>query len=164
MAEKMDRLAREILKDVNLDEIAPRERDRSPVGHWTQAVLLERAAYLRKLARFGNGSASETIRESTQHSIVLAFRGRSGDAELQQGSANLIHVLAGTATLVTGGTIVGARTIEAGETRGESIEGGARQELRAGDVVHVPAGITHQILVAGDKSITVLMVRIQEMA
>lgn len=158
----MDKLAKEILKDVNLDDIAPRARDRSPIGHWTQAVLLERAAYLRKLAKFGNGSASETIREYPQHSVVLLFRSRDGDAELHQSFAHVIHVLAGAATLVTGGTIVGARGNQAGETGGDSIEGGARQQLRAGDVVHVPAGIAHRILVTGDKTVTCLIVKIQE--
>ena len=162
MEDRIDRLARELLKDVNLEEVAPRERDHSPTGHWTQAVLLERAAYLRKLAKFGNGSASETLRESPQHAVVLAFQDRTGDAELQRGFANLIQVLAGVGTLVTGGILIKARTIASGELRGDSIEGGTRQELRAGDVVHIPAGIAHQILVAGDKSITFLMVRIQE--
>lgn len=162
MEDKIDRLARELLKDVNLDKVAPRDRDQSPTGHWTQAVLLERVAYLRKLAKFGNGSASETIRESPQYSVVLAFQGRTCDAELQRGFANLIQVLAGVGTLVTGGTIARARTIAAGETRGDSIEGGARQELRPGDVVHIPAGVPHQILITGEKSITFLMVRMQD--
>lgn len=162
MEDKIDRLARELLKGENLDETAPRDRDHSPTGHWTQAVLLERAAYLRKLAKFGNGSASEIIRESPQHSVVLAFQGRTGDAELHRRFATLIHVLAGVATLATGRTILRARTVTAGETRGDSIDGGARRDLRAGDVVHVPAGIAHQILITGEKSITFVMVRIQE--
>ena len=46
--------------------------------------------------------------------------------------------------------------------RGVSIEGGTRQELRAGDTAHVPAGLPHQMLVSGDKSITCLVVKIQE--
>lgn len=162
MEDKIDRLTRELLKDVSLDEVAPRGREHSPAGHWTQAVLLERAAYLRKLAKFGNGSASETMRESPQHSVVLAFQSRTGDAELQHRFSNLIHVLAGGGTLVTGGTMVRARTAAPGEIRGDSIEGGTKQELRAGDVVHVPAGTAHQVLIAGDKSITFLLVRIQE--
>ena len=163
MEDKIDRLARELLKDVNLDKVVPRDRDQSPTGHWTQAVLLERAAYLRKLAKFGNGSASETIRKSPQHSVVLAFQGRTGDAELHRSFANMIQVLAGVATLVTGGTLVRPQAIAVGETRGNSIEGGTRQDLRAGDVIHIPAGIAHQILITGDKSITFLRVQIQEM-
>jgi mannose-6-phosphate isomerase-like protein (cupin superfamily) len=159
----MDDLAKEILKDVALEEIAPRTPKRSPVDHWSSAVLLERAAYLRKMAKYGDGSASETLREYPQHIAMLLFRSRDGDAELHQNFAHLFCVLAGTATLLTGGTVIRARTVEPGETRGDSIEGGIRQDLRAGDVVHVPAGIPHQILIAGEKSITCLVMKIQEL-
>ncbi|MGP8252440.1 MAG: cupin domain-containing protein [Terracidiphilus sp.] len=42
------------------------------------------------------------------------------------------------------------------------MEGGVRQELRAGDVVHVPAGTPHQFLLAGDKAVTSLVMKIRE--
>ncbi len=71
-------------------------------------------------------------------------------------------VLSGAATLVTGGTVVKAHTIAPGETRGDSIEGGHAQELRQGDVVHVAAGTPHQFLVSGEKTITSLVLKIQE--
>lgn len=59
---------------------------------------------------------------------------------------------------------MGAETIGPGEIRGASIEGGMRQELRAGDVAHVPAGVPHQMLVAGEKTITSLVVKVRETA
>ena len=50
----MDLLAKEILKDVNLDEISAKaSKPKNPVDHWSPPVLLERAAYLRKLAKHG---------------------------------------------------------------------------------------------------------------
>ena len=36
-----------------------------------------------------------------------------------------------------------------------------RQELRAGDVAHVPAGVPHQMLVSGEQTISCLVVKIQ---
>ena len=158
----MDYLAKEILKDVSLEDIAPKAHKRSPVDHWTPAILLERAAYLRRMATYGNGTASETIREYSQHAAVLSVQSRNGDAELHQSLAHVFYVLAGTATLVTGGTVTRARTVGPEETRGDSIEGGTSQELRAGDIAHVPAGVPHQILIAGEKAITCLVVTIQE--
>jgi len=161
----MDNLAKEILKDVALEDIAPRAATRSPASsldHWSPPILLERAAYLRKMARHGDGSASETLREYPQHRAMLLFRSRDGEAEIHQNFADLFYVLAGNATLVTGGSVTGARTVGPGEARGDSIEGGARQELRAGDVAHVPAGLPHQMRVAGEKSITCLVLKIQE--
>jgi mannose-6-phosphate isomerase-like protein (cupin superfamily) len=161
----MDHLAKQILKDVALEEIAPKAvhpGPGNPVDHWSPAILLERGAYLKKMAKFGDGSASETLREYPQHFAMLSFRSRDGEAEVHQNYADLFCVLAGTATLVTGGTVMRARTVKPGEMRGDSIEGGIRQELKAGDIAHVPAGLPHQMLVAGDKTVTCFVMKIKE--
>jgi quercetin dioxygenase-like cupin family protein len=76
--------------------------------------------------------------------------------------ADLFYVLEGRATLHSGGTVLGARRVAPGETRGESIEGGLRQELKAGDLAHVPAGEPHRMLVAGDKTVSCLVLKIQQ--
>jgi uncharacterized RmlC-like cupin family protein len=165
----MDRLSKEILK-----ELFPAEKDadalaatgqtgrRSPVDHWSAAVLLERAAYLRKLAKHGDGSASETLKEYPRHSAMLLFRSRDGVAEVHENFADVFYVLDGRAALVTGGSVADATRIGPGEMRGISIEGGVRQELRAGDVAHVPAGVPHQMLVTSEKTVTCLVIKIQE--
>jgi mannose-6-phosphate isomerase-like protein (cupin superfamily) len=161
--DEMDLLAKEILKDVNLDEISAKaSKPKNPVDHWSPPVLLERAAYLRKLAKHGDGSASETLKEYPQHCAMLSFRSRNGEAEVHEKFADLFCVLAGKATLVTGGVVNGARTIAAGETRGVSIEGGTRQTLRAGDFAHVPAGTPHQMLVKAEDTFTSLVLKVQE--
>jgi mannose-6-phosphate isomerase-like protein (cupin superfamily) len=167
----MDRLSREILKELLPAEkevvpppAAPARRE-NPAGrldHWSPAILLERAAYLRQLARHGDGQASETLKEYPQHAAMLSFRSRDGQAELHENFADLFYVLEGRATLVTGGTISGARSTGPGEMRGASVEGGVRQELRAGDVAHVPAGVPHQMLVAGEKTVTCFVLKVQE--
>jgi len=160
---KMERLEKAILREVVLDDIAPETRaPKNPADHWSPAVLLERAAYLRKLARHGDGSASETLKEYPQHFVMLSFRSRSGEVEVHEKFADLFVVLAGAATLETGGVVTGARAIGPGETRGVSIEGGVRQALRAGDVAHVPAGTPHQMLLQGEDTITCLVVKVQE--
>lgn len=140
----------------------PKKRRNDPAQHWTPAVLLERAAHLRKLARAGDGSASETIGEYPQHKAMLSFRARSGEVEVHDEWADLFVVLAGVATMVVGGTVIGAREIGPGETRGDAIEGGMRQEMRAGDVLHIPAKTPHQVLLDGDKTVTSLVIKIKE--
>jgi len=60
--------------------------------------------------------------------------------------------------------VAGAREIAPGETRGTAIEGGERQTLRAGDLAHVPAGTPHQMLLAGDSTVTCLVMKVQEVA
>jgi mannose-6-phosphate isomerase-like protein (cupin superfamily) len=161
--EEMEQLEKAILKDVNLDEVVARPlASKSPVDHWSPAVLLERAAYLRKMAKHGDGSASEMLKEYPQHCAMLSFRSRDGEAEVHERFADLFLVLTGTATLATGGVVTGTRVIGPGETRGTAIEGGARQTLRAGDVAHVPAGTPHQMLLAGDQTITCLVMKVKE--
>jgi mannose-6-phosphate isomerase-like protein (cupin superfamily) len=93
---------------------------------------------------------------------MLLFRGRSGIAELHENFADLFLVLEGRAALVTAGSIGNAKTIAPGEIRGDAVQDGVRQELRAGDVAHVPAGVPHQMLVAGDQSIVCLVTKIQQ--
>lgn len=162
----MDDFSKKILRDVNLEDIEPRATsrgDQSPADHWSPAVLLERAAYLRKMAKYGNGLASETFKAFPNYSAGLSVLGRTGDAEVHMDYACFFHVLSGVATLLTGGTVTHAQPAGAGEIRGDSIEDGRRQELRQGDIVHVPAGVPHQFLIAGDKAITLLMLRIQEL-
>jgi len=167
-----DSLSKEILK-----ELLPAEKDFVPTAaqvnsrtqnqaahldHWSPAVLLERAAYLHKLAKNGDGSAGETLKEYPRHCAMLSFRSRDGEAEVHENFADVFYVLDGHATLVTGGTVANARVVKSGETRGSSIEGGARQQLRAGDVAHVPAGLPHQMLVTGEQTVTCLVMKIQE--
>jgi mannose-6-phosphate isomerase-like protein (cupin superfamily) len=168
----MDSFSNQILKELLPAEKevvppapGPQVRRGNPVGHsdhWSAAVLLERAAYLRKLAKLGDGSASETLKEYPQHCAMLLFRSRDGAAEVHENFADVFYVLDGRATLVTGGAVAGAARIGPGEMRGSSVEGGTRQELRTGDVAHVPAGVPHQMLVAGEKTVTCLVVKVQE--
>lgn len=157
----MEKFAKEILKDVSLDEVAPKPpTTKNAIDHWSPVILLERVAYLRKMARFGDGSASEMLKEFPQHCAMLSFRSRSGEAEIHENFADLFVVIEGKAILVTGGVVTGARKIASGETRGSSIDGGVEQAMRPGDVAHVPAGTPHQILLAGDNTITCLVMKV----
>ena len=155
-------LSKEILKDVALDEVVPKRVQRGPVDHWAPHILLERAAYLRKMARAGDGSASETLREYPRHAAMLSFRSRSGEVEIHEKFADLFVVLAGAAILVTGGHVSGAHPVGPGEMRGDSIEGGALRELKSGDIAHVPAGTPHQMLLSGEQTVTCYVLKIQE--
>jgi mannose-6-phosphate isomerase-like protein (cupin superfamily) len=160
-----DQLLKQLLpaeKEIPVKRVKPLSKEPSHLDHWSPPILLERAAYLRKLAKAGDGQASETLKEYPGHATMLSFRSRDGEAELHEKFADIFHVLAGKATLVTGGTILRARTIAPGETRGDRIEGGSRQDLRAGDLAHVPAGLPHQMLVAGEGSFTAFVVKIKE--
>jgi mannose-6-phosphate isomerase-like protein (cupin superfamily) len=81
----------------------------------------------------------------------------------------IYHVIDGAATLVTGGALVNPKTRPAdsesvkfedgpGES-GTSIEGGASQRIKAGDIVVIPAGVPHWFS-AIEGSISYLVVRV----
>lgn len=130
--------------------------------HWTTAQLLERAKHLQELAAKGDGSASETLEKYPHHYTMLAFRQGSGGGELHQNFADIFFILDGRAAVVTGGTIVEEKQAGPGEIRGKSVEGGTRQEVKAGDIVHIPAGMPHQTLVAQGDSVTYFVVKVEE--
>jgi mannose-6-phosphate isomerase-like protein (cupin superfamily) len=134
----------------------------SQSDHWSPAELLERARHLRQMAAQGDGSASETLTKYPHHYTMLAFRSKSGGGEVHRDFADLFNILDGHATLVTGGEVVEPKTTAPGEIRGTQVKGGTRQELKPGDVVHIPAGMPHQILVADGETVTYFVVKIQE--
>ncbi|MDE3187213.1 MAG: hypothetical protein KGM96_06780 [Acidobacteriota bacterium] len=132
------------------------------LDHWSSAQLMERAQHLRQLAAKGAGVASETLEKYPGHYTMLAFRDRTGGAEEHQNFADIFYILDGRATLLTGGEVVDSKTGTPGEIRGTSVKGGSAQELRTGDVVHIPAGMPHQMLLPQGGTITYFVVKVQE--
>jgi mannose-6-phosphate isomerase-like protein (cupin superfamily) len=129
--------------------------------HWSPADLLERAKHLQQLAA-EKGSASETLEKYPHHYTMLAFRNRSGNAEVHQNFADVFYILDGHASVITGGEVVEPRTTAPGETLGASVKGGTQQELKAGDVVHIPAGMPHQMMVPEGGTVTYFVVKVEE--
>src|SRR5882724_9285009 len=79
----------------------------------------------------------------TNFMVHASRREAPGHAEVHVKDADVIHVLDGTATFVTGGTAVDPREVEPDEIRGREIRGGETRTLAKGDVVIVPAGTPH---------------------
>jgi uncharacterized protein GlcG (DUF336 family)/mannose-6-phosphate isomerase-like protein (cupin superfamily) len=75
--------------------------------------------------------------------IHASRREKPGMAEVHTKDADLIHVLDGEATFVTGGKVVDGKSTAADEIRGASIEGGDTRHIAKGDVLVVPAGVPH---------------------
>jgi len=75
--------------------------------------------------------------------VHASRRDAAGQAEVHEQDADIIYVLDGTATFVTGGTVVDPKTVAQGEIRGASIQGGETRKLVKGDVMIVPAGTPH---------------------
>src|SRR5438067_10039613 len=113
--------------------------------HWTAERIQDREKTLpSKMTRMKVGL--ESLGSWGNHSMSVVHREGSGEAELHQTQADILIIRSGDAAIVIGGTIPGSRNTTAHEIRGPKIEGGERQPLRAGDVVHIAAKTPHPIL------------------
>jgi glc operon protein GlcG len=75
--------------------------------------------------------------------VHASHREMDGVAEIHTLDTDLIHVLDGSATFVTGGSVPDAKVIEPNELRGSTIAGGESRRVVKGDVIVVPAGVPH---------------------
>src|ERR1700730_5103746 len=92
------------------------------------------------------------------HALLAIRREGDGEAEVHDTQVDVIFVKAGEGTLILGGTVVEPRTTAPGEIRGKSIKGGVSKKMAAGDVIHIPAKIPHQMLVP--KALTFEVVKV----
>jgi hypothetical protein len=92
------------------------------------------------------------------HSLLAIRREGDGEAEVHDTQVDVIFVKSGEGTLILGGTVVEPRTTAPGEIRGKSITGGVSKKMAAGDVIHIPAKIPHQMLVP--KALTFEVVKV----
>ena len=95
----------------------------------------------RVRAAFDKGAV--LFNQGESYMVHASRREKPGMAEIHTKDADIVYVLDGTATLVTGGTAIDAKTTEPDELRGSSISGGESHALKKGDVIIVPAGVPH---------------------
>ena len=74
---------------------------------------------------------------------VLAQRRGSGEVEVHESTNHVFIIVEGEATLVTGGTVVGARQTAPGQIRASDVQGGQTHHLTKGDVITIPAKTPH---------------------
>jgi glc operon protein GlcG len=92
---------------------------------------------------FAKGAVLSGAANGENYMVHASRREKSGLSEVHDLDTDIIYVLDGTAEIVTGGRSVDAKTIEQGEHRGTSIEGGESRQLKKGDVLIVPNGTPH---------------------
>lgn len=80
---------------------------------------------------------------SDKYMVHASHRDQAGAVEVHEQDADIIYVLEGSATLVTGGEIIGGKVTAPGEIRGTDIKGGETRTITKGDVIIVPAGTPH---------------------
>lgn len=82
--------------------------------------------------------------ETAAYKIHASRRDAPGQAEVHVRDTDIIYVLEGAATIVTGGQAVDTKATAPGEFRGPSISDGVTRRLAKGDVIVIPNGTAHQ--------------------
>ena len=97
--------------------------------------------------RFATGGL---LLDEARYKVDAGRREAPGEVEYHETVADIMHVVEGKATVVTGGALREPRGVGPGELRGSGIDGGTRHELAEGDVLVVPAGVPHQFVDVSD--------------
>lgn len=107
----------------------------------------------------GKKAAGKSLAAYSNHAAMITYREASGEAEIHDTKVDIFVVIAGTATLEVGGEVVNAKK-NGPETLGESIRGGEKLTLGAGDIVHIPAKTPHQLLIKPGVKFTYFVLKV----
>lgn len=89
------------------------------------------------------GEDENMMHAARNYMVHASHRDRAGLVEIHEFDTDIVYVLKGSATLITGGTPVAAKTIAPHEFRAPDVEGGETRKLVPGDVVIIPSGVPH---------------------
>lgn len=84
-----------------------------------------------------------SLAATKEYTVSGAHRNAPGQVEVHDKETDILYVMDGEATFVTGGTMVGGKMSKAGQWLGTDITGGQTHHLTKGDVVTIPAGMPH---------------------
>jgi len=92
---------------------------------------------------FAKGSVLFDGAGGRNYMVHASRRETPGMVEVHTKDTDILYVLKGTATVVTGGTMVDGKTIAPDEIRGREITGGETRKLVPGDAMIIPNGVPH---------------------
>jgi len=115
------------------------EKPRSaPPGTTAQATFIDNK---QVAAAFAKGMP---LLETAGYKVHASRRAEPGQAEIHTLDTDVVYVVDGSATLVTGGKAIDTKEIAPNEIRGSKIEGGEEHHISKGDAIIIPNGVPHQ--------------------
>ena len=117
---------------------APQNGQRNGAAFFSGAQLAE---------KFETGGL---LLDTARYKLDAGRRVEPGEVEFHRDVVDVMHVVEGTATVVTGGEMRNTREVAPGEIRAESVDGGTPHDLREGDVLAIPNGVPHQFTQVSD--------------
>ena len=135
-------LATSLMTTAAVAQTPPAPTDRTKASVFTAAEL---SAAIAKLSE-ERPAASVRVFSLAPYNVNVERRlPRPQGASLHEAQAELFYVIEGSATLLTGGTLLDAARTGT-NLSGKGIEGGVRQKFSKGDFLLVPSGVAHQFV------------------
>jgi len=130
--------------------------------YWRAADLDGFADSLAASVGANNSAVLDRIIDHDSYFAAIVHREPGpGFSESHDEWADVYFVSSGRGTLIVGGRIADAEETAPGEIRGTRIEGGTQRTLAEGDVVHIPAGTPHHVIVEPGNQITYFIFKVR---
>jgi mannose-6-phosphate isomerase-like protein (cupin superfamily) len=107
-----------------------------------------------------DGLAVHPVFHDPASSALIVRRDASGEVERHASMSDIMVAKAGTVSILMGGSIEGGREASPGEWRGGRIVGGTSLTFNAGDMLWIPAGIPHQMIIPRGGSFTYVAIKV----
>jgi uncharacterized protein GlcG (DUF336 family)/mannose-6-phosphate isomerase-like protein (cupin superfamily) len=129
---------------------ADEDRELALIGANSLKPSSNDAAYFQREAVAEKFREGGLLLDTSGYKIDAGRRTGPGEVEYHEGVVDVMHVVEGRATVVTGGEMLSPHEVAPGEIRAHSVEGGTTHELSEGDVLAIPNGVPHQFTDVSD--------------
>jgi len=133
---------------VALSVVAAAQAPAPPPTDRTKATHFKAADLQAALAKLPTDRPASSVRVFTLAPYNVAVERRLPQAQgasLHEAQAELFYVIEGSATMLTGGTLIGP-TRTGTNVQGTGIDGGTPNVFSKGDFLMVPSGVPHQFV------------------
>jgi mannose-6-phosphate isomerase-like protein (cupin superfamily) len=110
----------------------------SPPGTDSPGVM-----YAKGTEAFARGGVQYENKTAPPYLVYASHRDKPGSVELHTLVTDLVFVVEGSATFVTGGSILERHALGPNQVGGSSISNGEAHQLGMGDIIRIPNGTPH---------------------
>lgn len=122
-----------------------------PSGFASAADVAAQVVAMAKAMKPGQGFAWQPLVRDGKTIAALEIWKVPGRPAVHPDQAEYAIVIAGSGTLVSGGTLAHPTTTAPDLVEGDHIVGGVTRTLKPGDVLLIPAGVPHWFGITGDR-------------
>jgi mannose-6-phosphate isomerase-like protein (cupin superfamily) len=112
-------------------------------GSVISGVAADEVTYVPKEKVAEAMSKGGSLTRGSNYIVSISRRDKPGRAEVHETETDTFYIMEGSATFVTGGTVVDGKTTRPGQILGASLDGGQSHTLSKGDVIVIPKGTPH---------------------